>query len=376
MFEVVQVEEHHRQRRIAGLRGTNGLLAAFGQQAAVGQAGQRVVVGQPVDALLVVLAVGDLAVQAVHRLPQLLRAVAYLLLQFAVHAGQRGLGLALRAHIHRDPDRSALHVGRVYGLAADLANDGRAVLGAQRQLALEHHAARQRRVAAAPAFLPVGIAGEPLARGRAHEFAGSVAQHLFEVPIAAREVAFLDEDDAHHGMVEQHLLFAQGRMQLGLGVLLLVDVVDDPDRAFGCVVRVDQPTGEVAPEDPTVAATHLPLFAVGLPLRQRGKRCTPQGTVVVARRVEAGAAAPHGIRGAGVAEDFRIALIAAHHHALADEYDAHTCTVQQGLLLPQKALERVPGEPLGRKQLEHFGLRRHEWVGLAAPDTESWGANM
>ena len=82
VFEVVQVDEHHRQRLVLALGHADGLLEAVGQQQAVGQAGQGVEVGQPVDLLFAFLAVGDVFFDG-----QVVR--------------HRAIGLVHRRHAHR-----------------------------------------------------------------------------------------------------------------------------------------------------------------------------------------------------------------------------------------------------------------------------------
>ncbi|GAO22120.1 hypothetical protein ALISP_1940 [Alicycliphilus sp. B1] len=96
MLEVVQVEEHHGQRRAVLLRQADGLLAPFGQQHAVGQLRQGVVVRHAVDALLVAAAVLDLALQPAHH-----------------GAVEQGPGMPLRVDVVDDPERAFAAVVRV-----------------------------------------------------------------------------------------------------------------------------------------------------------------------------------------------------------------------------------------------------------------------
>ena len=75
-----------------------------------------------------------------------------------------------------------------------------------------------------------------------------MAEELLEGAVAARDAAVAQEDDADHRVVEdQRLAFARG-LQLGLGALLRIDVIDDPDRAARGIGRVDQGAGEMRPE--------------------------------------------------------------------------------------------------------------------------------
>ena len=91
MLEVIQVQEGDGQRCLVVLCQPNGLLRAFCQQAPVGQTRQRIVVSQPVNALLVGLAVIDFAVQVGHSFAQLARAVLHLSLQLLMGLGQHRL---------------------------------------------------------------------------------------------------------------------------------------------------------------------------------------------------------------------------------------------------------------------------------------------
>jgi hypothetical protein len=103
---------------------------------------------------------------------------------------------------------------------------------------------------------------------------------------------------------------------------LLVDVVDDPDGAFPCVVRVDQAPGECAPEKPPVLAAHEAFGFEDFTARQRGVGGTPQFAKFGAGRMKVGTADAFHVLWMQIAEDFRVAPVAAHDHALADEDDA------------------------------------------------------
>jgi hypothetical protein len=56
LLEMVQVDHHHRDARVAALREELGLAQAVVEQAPVGQPGQRVVVGEEARLLLLALA--------------------------------------------------------------------------------------------------------------------------------------------------------------------------------------------------------------------------------------------------------------------------------------------------------------------------------
>lgn len=333
---------------------------ALSQQAAVGQSRERVVVRQPVDSLLVGLAVVDLAVQAVNGVAQLSGAVLHLALQLLVRSGQGGLGLLALGDVHGDPDRALGRVGRVDELGAHFADHGRAVAAAQLDLAFVVVPGHQVRVAAAAHVFPARIAGVPAARRAAQQLAALVAQHLLEVAVAACQVPVAQEDDAHHGVVEQELLLVLGSAQGCLGALLLVDVVQDPDGALGGVVRVDEPPREAAPERAAVASAQRALGAKGLPLAQRGVGQARQLARGVAAGVEGFGVQAHHLLGAGIAEDLGIALVATHDAAMAQEHDAHASAVEQGLLFTQDALQGgIGGDP---RTLQFWGAarRRHE----------------
>ena len=130
MLEVIQVQEDDGQRRLVLLRHPNGLLRTFCQQGTVGQTGQRIVVGQPVNALLVGLAVIDFTVQVFHCLAQLARAVLHLPLQLLMGLGQHRLRAFAVGDVHGDPDGPLGRVGGIDAFAAHFANHRSAVLTA------------------------------------------------------------------------------------------------------------------------------------------------------------------------------------------------------------------------------------------------------
>src|SRR6185503_1328242 len=66
LLEAVQVDHHYRDARIAALREKHRLAQAVVEQAAVGQAGQRVVIGEEARLLLLALAFGDVLRHADH----------------------------------------------------------------------------------------------------------------------------------------------------------------------------------------------------------------------------------------------------------------------------------------------------------------------
>ena len=328
VLEMVQVQEDHCQRRVVLLGHLDGLLGTLGQQCAVGQAGERIVVGQPVDALLVGLAVVDLAVQVVHRFTQLAGAVLHLLLQFLVGTGQRCLGLFALGDVHRDPDGALRGVGGVDGLAANLADHRGAVLAAEFHFAFIGLTGCQAWIAAAAHLLPSLVAGVPAARRTAHEFAGLEPQHLFKVVVAPGQAPVTQKHNAHHGAVEQQLLFAFSRAERGLGAFLFVDVVEDPDGAFGGVVRIDEPAREAAPEKRAVTAAQLAFHSEGLPLGQHRVGRATQLTECFAVGVEGLGVEPYQACGAGVAKNLSVSLVAADHAALAQENDTYACSLQ------------------------------------------------
>ena len=171
MLEVIQIQEDDGQGRLVVLCQPNGLLRAFCQQGPVGQSRECVVVGQPVNALLVGLAVIDFAVQVGHGFAQLARAVLHLSLQLLMGLGQHRLCAFAVGDVHGDPDGALGWVRRIDAFAADFTDDRGAVLAAQLHFALVRLPRHQRGVTAVTHFLPRGIAGIPAAGRTAHEFA-------------------------------------------------------------------------------------------------------------------------------------------------------------------------------------------------------------
>ncbi|MNT42572.1 hypothetical protein D3C72_1789970 [compost metagenome] len=180
--------------------------------------------------------------------------------------GKHGLRLLALRDVHRDPDGALGWIGWVDGLAAHLADHGGPILAAQLQLALVGVAGGQLRIASAADLFPRSVAGVPPARGAAHQFTRLVAQHLLKVVVAAGQAPVAQEHDPHHCAVKEQLLFTHRCAQCSLRTLLLVDVVQDPDGTFGCVVRVDEPPGQAAPEQAAVAPAQLALDAERLAL--------------------------------------------------------------------------------------------------------------
>ena len=61
LLEVVQIEKQERHRFLVPARMRHGLARPLGEHRPVGKPGERVVIGHPLDALLVAAAVGDVA---------------------------------------------------------------------------------------------------------------------------------------------------------------------------------------------------------------------------------------------------------------------------------------------------------------------------
>ncbi|KAH1281878.1 hypothetical protein KXX11_004045, partial [Aspergillus fumigatus] len=113
-----------------------------------------------------------------------------------------------------------------------------------------------------------------------------------------------------------------------LGALVGLDVVDGPDRSFGGVIRVDETASKVAPEDFASAPTHAPFGAEGVPLRESRVGGTPQSAESLVARVQGFHALTDQFLRGVIAEKLRIAWVAAHNYALANEDDAHARAVQ------------------------------------------------
>mmetsp|Transcript_6670 Transcript_6670/g.27828 ORF Transcript_6670/g.27828 Transcript_6670/m.27828 type:complete len:521 (-) Transcript_6670:2987-4549(-) len=340
VLEMVQVQEQHRQRLGAAVCDVDGLGCTVGQQMAVGQAGQAVEHRQALDVGLGGLLLGDLLLQRRDGLAQLLGALGHQDLQLVLRVDQLLLGQLARGDVLRDPDRTARQVAAVDGLAAHLAPDRRAVLAAQQHLGLEGLAARQRFVAEVAGGLPVLVAEIPGARELAVELAVVVAEQLLERAVDAGHAAVPQEDDADHGVVEDELLLGAEVLQRGIGQLALVDVVDDPDRAIGRVVRVDQAAGQVGPEQLAVLAPHDLLATKGLAGRQHRIGARRQAARLLLGRIELQAAAANGRLRAVEAVDLRVALVAADQPAGLHEDDAHPGVGQDDVQLTQRLTER------------------------------------
>ena len=201
VLEVVQVQKQHRQRCVAALRLCNRLLTALGQQRAIGQASERVVMGQPIDVLPVVFALLDFFVQILGRIDQRMGAFRDHPLQFGMGLAQGFLGLAALGNVHKNPDRAAI----VQGLAAGLANQLGSILAAQVQLSGKHFAHRQRGGVIGQLRSPVAVAGKPVPRRLAAQLPWGVPQHLLGMPIALHHLVLAHIHHPHHGVIEQDL---------------------------------------------------------------------------------------------------------------------------------------------------------------------------
>jgi len=125
-----------------------------------------------------------------------------------------------------------------------------------------------------------------------------------------------------------------------LGAQTVVDVADDPDGAFACIARIDEPARQFTPEQAAILAAQAALRAKGQARAQRAIGLAPQAAQLVAAGVQVLAVDADQRMFARVAEDVGIALVASDDDALADEDDVHAGIVEQCLLLAQAALQR------------------------------------
>ena len=264
VLEVIQVQKDDGQRSVVALCGLNRLAAALGQQGAVGQAGQGVVMRQPVNALLVLAAFADFLVQVFDGFTQLACALLHHAFKLLVHLLERCLGLLVLGDVQSDPDAALARLGRVKGFAAHVADHDGAVFFAEGGFCGKGLALGQRALAAPANVFPVGVVGVPNARQAALQLAGLVAKHLFKMPVATCQAPLAQKHNADHGVVKQHLFFPQRGVELFLRAPLVVNVVDDPNRAFGGVFWIDQAARQAAPKQAAVAPAHQAIGPIGL----------------------------------------------------------------------------------------------------------------
>ena len=334
VLEAVQVQKDHCQGAAVGLgRGDCG-LAALCQQCPVGQAGQRVVVRHPVDALLHPLAVFHLLVQGLDGDAELVGAFVHQAFQLGLRLCEDGLDVLAFGDVHQDPDFALAVVQRVHPAAACLAFDELPLLVAQGDFPFEV-------AVAAGGDLAQDFQGRGgMAQGRRHireldQLFGLVAQHAGQVRVAAAGGAAAPVHDADGRGLEQQLLLAQGGGQQGLAAAFFIDVVNDPDGAFLRGRRVDEVAGQAGPEQVPAAASQPAFGLEGFSIDEAVYGGTPQGLEIFPRGMQGGAADADRLLRVRKAKNLGEMVVATGHHAVLDEGNADARAVQQGLLLAQ-----------------------------------------
>ena len=329
-LEAVEVDEHHRGLLAVAVGQRERLLQAVLQQAPVGQAGERVVVGEVLGARVGLLqldgALGDRALERVAR-----------------GLGQRPR-LVLGGDVLVAPDPLLLLVAGVDAAAARAADEGAAVAAPERRLVLVGAARRGVAVGAPAGRLPLLLAGEQHRAALPDQLAGPGADHVLEEAVAALDDAGAHEGDADRGVVEDQLLLGEGALHALLGGALLRDVGEQPDVAALGPAGLHRAPADAAPEARAVLAAQVLLArvrhaAVEVLVDLPDLAELLLGEVVVARRAADDLARR-------VAEQLLVAPVAAHRLALAAEGDADRDVVDQRLLLGQHALQLLLGVAL------------------------------
>src|SRR5205814_1776079 len=157
-----------------------------------------------------------------------------------------------------DPDRAAVGLLWIHGAAVGPGPERGAILAATHFRSTPGLAAPEVLVREIGLHLVVRIGVKD--RGfLADELAGPVAVQLLVAPVAARDPALLDEDDADRGGAEDRLLLAREPLELLRVAALVGDVLDDPHRALLRVGGVDRLRDDAAYEGGAVLAAHFPF---------------------------------------------------------------------------------------------------------------------
>ncbi len=125
------------------------------------------------------------------------------------------------------------------------------------------------------------------------QFTGAIAKNFFKFAVAAADLAPAQKHNAHQRVVENQVLLVQGGLQLRLRQPLLVNVINDPDRALVGGIGVDQLARQVCPKNLAVVALHQNFGLVCPALRHGwvgGSSQRMGGRIVWVKRL---AALPH-----------------------------------------------------------------------------------
>ena len=229
--------------------------------------------------------------------------------------GERARHAHLRLALDRDvlaaPDPFLLGLARVGAPAARAAQEGGAVATLEARLAVERAARQGSAVGLLARLLPLLARGEHHRGALADQIAGARADHLLEEAVAALDRAVAHEGDADRGVVEDQLLLGQRALDALFRLVLLGDVVEQPDRALRRVARLHRAAGQRAPDERAVLAHVAPLDVHRLAAPDRVVELVARQLVIlVGREHEAGRAVEQ--LALAVAEDLLEAPVAAH----------------------------------------------------------------
>lgn len=204
VFEMIEIEKHQAQLPAAGSGQFNGPLGGLAQQCPVGQAGKSVVVRHRVNALLVELAVSDLAVQVLHGGPEPSLGPP---LELFVRLVQGLLRKQVFTYVADDPDRPLVQVVDVDEAARKLLPEQTAVIGPQAPLCAVGMARAERGVGLAPEAARVASAGMQLLVAHAyHRVCVWISEDVGAALVAAHDDALANENDADARGVQRLLL--------------------------------------------------------------------------------------------------------------------------------------------------------------------------
>ena len=248
VFEMIQVNEHQRQRLSAAVRQAQGLNTTVFEEQPVRQAGERVKVRELLDLRLRFLLFKRFFLQLSHGSAELLCARLHQLFQAVAGVFEFKLRFFPGVHVQHNPDRALAQIVGVDGFGTDRTVHGQAIFSAQHHFCLDGLAGSQGRVTTSARVQPIRVAQIPSAGGEPMELAWFVPENVLKLTVAPGEVAVMQEHDAKHHVIENQFLFGQAGLKSLLRLLFFVNVVNDPDRPLACVGWVDQLAGEVRPE--------------------------------------------------------------------------------------------------------------------------------
>src|SRR5205085_478305 len=172
----------------------------------------------------------------------------------ALHALVR---LALGGDVLEAPDPFLDFVPRIDASAACAAAEGRPVAPSEPAFVVVRLSRRRGAIGELARALPLLGIGKERARALADQLPRPGADHFLEIPVAALDGAVAHESDADAGVVEDQLLLGERPLDALLGLVLLGDVLEEPDRAVRRVARLHRATGDRAPDQAAVLAHML-----------------------------------------------------------------------------------------------------------------------